>query len=157
MSTMNVDFSELMSVMAESLQRDLESGALVAAPMCEYTFRFTEMYTETTCIFTVDHRRDVSEEELNEFATKEFVMDLYSADIEVDKSETLDKHGKLQFPDCFRVKFTMEDGIEFVFDGIPDEGVEDQGEDFCDRIMPIISSQVHLGSFILLETVEYED
>lgn len=157
MDVSGFDFGDLLVAMTETLAKDLESGALVEVPMAEYTFRFTEFDTQTTCIFSVDHQRDVSEEVLMDFAKEEFVMDLIVSETVIDKSETLDKHGNPKYPDCLKVQFTLEDGTVFVFDGIADEGAEDPGTDFTERIIPIISAQIELGTFVLMEKVEYED
>jgi hypothetical protein len=157
MDFIHAEFGEVMGAMLETLAQDMEAGVLVEAPMAEYTFKFTEIDTGATLVFTVDHRWDVPMEELYEFAAQELILDLSACDITVDKSDTLDSDGNVKYPDSLKVLFRVEEDAKLMFDGIPDEGAEDEGEDFVGRIMPIISTQINLGTFELLEKVQYED
>lgn len=152
----SLDLSEIMSDLQKVLATEIDEEEFETSPMAEYTFKFTEINTGSVCIFSFDHRVDCPEDILMRSAAEELIADFAAADIEIDKSETK-QNGRLLHENCWRVVFKLESD-SFEFDGIPvDPDEEDMGSTFINHVMPIVIEQLCLGSFELLEVVEYEE
>lgn len=150
------DLSAMMGDLQQVLYGEMEDEEFEEQPMAEYTFKFTEINTGNYCVFSFDHRVNCPPDVLLQAAMDDLVDDFTAADIEIDRSETM-QDGKLAHENCWNVVFRLDDCV-FEFDGIPiEENEEDLGESFRSYIMPIVVQQLALGKFELLETIEYED